>query len=120
MLPVRVAVRIPFRRPWVVAMTATSLAAPLAASTAFGAPPDASFATFPTDPVAGQTVRFVSYACDPDGGSIEQAWDLDGDGIFNDGFGPAASRAFRAGSPAVGLRVIDDEGSAAFAGGLSS
>ena len=79
MLAVRVAVRIPFRRPWAVAMTATSLAAALTA----------------------------------DGGLIEQAWDLDGDGIFNDGFGPSASRAFRAGSPAVGLRVIDDEGSAA-------
>ena len=82
------------------------------ASTAFGAPPDATFATLPADPVAGQTVRFVSYACDPDGGLIEQAWDLDGDGSFNDGFGPSASRVFGPGSPAVALRVIDDEGTA--------
>jgi hypothetical protein len=94
-------------------MTVTSLAVACAASTAFGARPDATFATFPREPFAGQTVRFVSYGCDPDGGVLEQAWDLDGDGSFDDAFGPTASRAFEADSPSVGLQVRDDEGSIA-------
>lgn len=83
-----------------------------ATSPAFGADqrPDASFAPFPSDPVEGQPVRFVSYGCDPDGGRTEQAWDLDGDGLFDDAFGPSASRTFAAGSRRVSLQVTDNEG----------
>ena len=76
--------------------------------------PDATFAAFPTEPVAGQVVSFVSYACDPDGGRLpEQTWDLDNDGIFDDSSGPSASRTFASGSRTIGLRVIDNEGQVA-------
>jgi hypothetical protein len=83
-----------------------------ATSSAFAAKelPDASFGSSPSEPVAGQPVQFVSYGCDPDGGPTEQAWDLDADGIFDDSFGPSASRPFTSGSKTVGLRVTDNEG----------
>jgi hypothetical protein len=101
----------------VAALTATGLGLLTCAtgSTAFAANvrPDASFGIFPNEPVAGQTVRLVSYGCDPDGRLDEQAWDLDGDGRFNDAFGGMASRAFSVGSPVVGLRVTDEEGATA-------
>ena len=91
------------------------LASVAAASTALGANarPDASFGVFPSDPVSGQTVRFVSYACAPDGRLAEQAWDLDGDDVFDDAFGRTASRVFAPGEARVGLRVTDDEGATA-------
>ena len=81
-------------------------------SSAFAAKerPDASFASFPNDPVAGQPVQFVSYGCDPDGGPTQQAWDFDGDGLFDDALGPRPSRTFAAGSRPVALRVTDNEG----------
>jgi hypothetical protein len=81
-----------------------------------GAPnerPDATFVALPDEPVAGQMVSFVSYACDPDGRLREQAWDLDGDGIFDDSSGPSASRTFASGSRTIGLRVVDNEGQVA-------
>lgn len=82
-----------------------------AASIAFAANvrPHSSFGAFPDEPVSGQTVRFVSYACDPGGRLTEQAWDLDGDGRFDDASGPSATRTFPAGSHVVGLRVTDNE-----------
>jgi hypothetical protein len=101
----------------VAALTATGLGLLTCAtgSTALAANvrPDASFGVFPTEPVAGQTVRLVSYGCDPDGRLDEQAWDLDGDGRFDDAFGPSASRSFQVGSPVVGLQVTDEEGATA-------
>ena len=90
----------------VVVLTCAAASTALAANTR----PDASFGAFPREPVSGQTVRFVSYACDPDGQLTEQAWDLDGDGTFDDAFGSSASRAFQAGSRRVGLRVTDNDG----------
>ena len=84
-----------------------------AAASAPNAPPDASFGFFPNDPVAGQTVTLVSYACDPDGRLAEQAWDLDGDGGFDDALGGVAARAFAAGSHLVGLHVKDRKGALA-------
>jgi hypothetical protein len=71
------------------------------ASSAFAANagPDASFGFFPRDPVSGQTIRFVSYACDPDGRLAGQAWDLDDDGAFDDALGATASRRFLPGAP---------------------
>jgi hypothetical protein len=84
-----------------------------AAGPAPNALPDASFGFFPSDPVAGQTVTFVSYTCDPDGQLAEQAWDLDGDGSFDDALGGVAAGAFAAGSHLVGLQVTDREGALA-------
>jgi hypothetical protein len=72
--------------------------------------PDASFGVFPSDPVSGETVRFVSYACDPDGSLAELAWDLDNDGSWDDAVGRAAQRAFPTGSHWVSLRATDSSG----------
>jgi hypothetical protein len=66
--------------------------------------PDASFTFSPEDPRAGQTVRFESSSCDPDGRLVRQAWDLDGDGVYDDAEGPVASLSF-SGSRSVGLRI---------------
>ena len=81
------------------------------ASTAFAADelPDASFAFFPSDPVSGEPVHFVSYACDPDGSLIEQAWDFNGDGII-DASGTDVTTSFAAGSHAVSLRATPKVG----------
>lgn len=72
--------------------------------------PDASFGVFPSDPVSGETVRFVSYACDPDGSLAELAWDMDNDGSWDDALGPAAQWIFPAGSHTVSLRATDSRG----------
>jgi hypothetical protein len=77
---------------------------------AANARPDANFGFFPRDPVAGQSVRFVSYACDPDGELVEQAWDLDGDGLFDDDSGRGAVGRFPAGTHLVRLSVSDRRG----------
>jgi hypothetical protein len=77
---------------------------------AANARPDAGFGFFPRDPVSGQTVRFVSYACDPDGTLAEQRWDLDGDGSFDDATGSNAFTSFSGGLHPVRLRVTDRRG----------
>jgi PKD repeat protein len=80
-----------------------------------GSPPTASFTFSPGAPVAGQPVLFTSTSSDPDGSSLDQAWDLNGDGEFDNGAGPTALRSFAtAGSYVVGLRVTDPDGKAAF------
>ena len=76
-------------------------------ASAANALPDASFGVFPSNPVSGQTVRLVSYACDPDGYLFDQVWDLDGDGFFDDGFGREVTTTFDAGSHTVGLQASD-------------
>jgi len=80
------------------------------AAFAASARPDANFGFFPRDPESGQTVRFVSYACDPDGKLDEQAWDLDADGSFDDARGARASTTFPAGRHKVALRVANRQG----------
>jgi hypothetical protein len=61
----------------------------------------------------GEEVTFVSYSDDGDGNITEQAWDLDGDGSFNDAAGPIATRRFSVPGPKpVTLRVTDDKGGA--------
>jgi hypothetical protein len=90
-----------------------ALAATASTALAANVRPDARFGVFPADPVADRSVRFVSYACDPDGRLVEQAWDLDGDGVFDDAFGRSASRVFPPGDAVVRLRVTDDEGATA-------
>ena len=77
---------------------------------AANARPDAGFGLFPRDPVSGQTVRFVSYACDPDGTLAQQAWDLDNDGSFDDATGKNAFTSFSSGPHLVRLRVSDRRG----------
>jgi hypothetical protein len=72
--------------------------------------PDAGFGFFPSDPVAGQPVHFVSYACDPDGTVFDQEWDFEGDRRFDDAFGAHALHTFAAGRHTVALRVTPLEG----------
>jgi hypothetical protein len=80
-----------------------------------GEPPTASFVFSPAAPVVGQPVLFTSTSTDPDGTIIGQAWDLNGDGSFDNGSGQTALRSFPApGSYVVGLRVSDNEGRVAF------
>jgi PKD repeat protein len=71
-------------------------------------PPRAALEFFPSRPEAGQLVRFASLSRDPDGTIAREAWDLDGDGRFDDGTGPAGSRRFKAaGTKTVRLRATD-------------
>ena len=76
-----------------------------------GRPPVASFTFTPPSPNPGDPVTFFSTASDPDNQIVEQAWDLDNDGSFNDGFGTTASRMFSTAGPhTVRLRVTDEGG----------
>ena len=78
-------------------------------------PPTASFTVSNSTPPVGTTVTFTDTSTDPDvGGSIaSRAWDLDGDGQFDDGegSGTTATRAYaNPGVVNVGLRVVDNGG----------
>jgi PKD repeat protein len=80
------------------------------------APPVAAFGFAPRSPVAGDTVTFVSSSIDPDSPITNTAWDLNGDGRFNDASGPAASKRFTSpGSYTIGLDVTDAQGATSFA-----
>jgi PKD repeat protein len=75
------------------------------------APPEASFTVSPGTPVAGQQVTLVSTSEDAEGPLVEQAWDLDGDGYFDDASGTSVSGMFTsAGRQSVALRVTDGDG----------
>jgi PKD repeat protein len=78
-------------------------------------PPVASFTYAPTAPTINQPVLFSSTSSDPDGTLVEQVWDLNGDGNYDNGGGATALRAFPdAGNYVVGLRVTDDAGLVSF------
>jgi PKD repeat protein len=76
------------------------------------APPVAGFVWTPGSPVAGSEVRLYSTSVDAEGPLPDQsqAWDLDGDGEFDDAFGPSAGHSFGAGDHDVSLRVTDGDG----------
>jgi PKD domain len=77
-------------------------------------PPTPGFAAVPGAPLTGDEVTFVSYSEDPDGSIVDESWDLDEDGIFDDATGPIATHRFSlAGATTVSLRVTDDRGAAA-------
>jgi PKD repeat protein len=79
-------------------------------------PPVASFGFVPAAPVAKELVTFTSTAVDPDGPIVAQAWDLDGDGVFDDAIGETAKYFWvRAGTYPVALRVTDRDGASAVA-----
>lgn len=78
-------------------------------------PPTATFTIAPAAPVANQPVLFTSTSGDPDGTVVEQVWDLNGDGNYDNGGGVTALRAFaEAGDYVIGLRVTDDAGLVSF------
>jgi glucose/arabinose dehydrogenase len=79
-------------------------------------PPRAVAGTNRTDGGTPLTVNFnASGSSDPDpGDTLSYAWDLDGDGAYDDAATPDASFEYTAaGSYLVGLRVTDDHGAAA-------
>jgi PKD domain len=57
-------------------------------------------------------VTFISYSDDPDGRITEHAWDMNGDGNFDEATGAVATQRFSTpGDKQVTLRVKDDKGS---------
>jgi PKD repeat protein len=76
-------------------------------------PPAASFNYSPLTVNPFDTVTFTSTSTDSDGNVAAYAWDLDGDGQFDDATGPVVERrnAFRTvGAHTVRLRATDDDG----------
>jgi PKD repeat protein len=73
--------------------------------------PKASFVYSPRSPKVNDRVSFTSSSDDPDDPIASQAWDLDGDGQYDDARGDTASRQFAAAGPhTVRLRVTDSHG----------
>jgi PKD repeat protein len=109
----RIIVTLPPFRPSRSAVTVLALLACPAAALAAEAP-HANFSLWPDDPPAGHPVEFLSTSCDPDGRLVRQAWDLDGDGAFDDAFGADARRIYpRRGTRTIGLEVTAANGQTA-------
>jgi hypothetical protein len=80
-----------------------------------GRAPLASYTFAPAAPRAYDPVTFTSTSSDADGSLGELAWDLNGDGVYDNGSGPTVLRSFpAAGSYVVGLRVTDNDGAVSF------
>jgi PKD repeat protein len=76
--------------------------------------PSASFSASPENPRSGDGMSFASSSCDPDGRLVSEAWDLDGDGEYDDAEGHAVGTTFTApGAHLVGLRVMSADGASA-------
>jgi glucose/arabinose dehydrogenase/PKD repeat protein len=75
-------------------------------------PPIALATANPTNGAAPLTVSFSGAgSSDPDGDALTYAWDLDGDGAFDDGAAAAASFTYtQAGAYTATLRVTDPSG----------
>jgi hypothetical protein len=74
-------------------------------------PPTADFGWAPSTVERGRPVVFTSRASDPEQGELEQTWDLDEDGAYDDAFGPSVTHTFSArGTHEVGLQVRDAHG----------
>jgi hypothetical protein len=78
--------------------------------------PVVAFAFSPRAPRVGDPVEFVSSTRDPEGDLTEQAWDLDGDGEFDDGRGDEVVYTFATPGPkVVRQRATDGAGGTAIA-----
>ena len=75
-------------------------------------PPRASATATPQSGEAPLTVKFdASGSSDPNGNPLGYAWDLDGDGAFDDSFAVKPTRTYQSpGAVRVGLRVTDSDG----------
>jgi PKD repeat protein len=72
--------------------------------------PVSAFTLSPASPRVGEPVTFNSTARDPDGSIVAYAWDLDGDGKYDDGTGASVQTTFLTpGGRTVALRVADDK-----------
>ena len=92
-------------------MDGSGVSAQLTRSIRVNAPPEVAFTVSPGEPLAGDQVTLVSTSEDAEGRLVEQAWDLDGDGDFNDASGASVSGMFTsAGRHSVALRVTDADG----------
>jgi PKD repeat protein len=77
-------------------------------------PPSAGMSWFPGQPVAGSPTNLVSTSQDLDGRLVAEAWDLDGDGAFDDGSGPSVVWTFpEPGAHTVRLLTRDNHGAEA-------
>ncbi|MEA2427012.1 MAG: hypothetical protein QOF37_640 [Thermoleophilaceae bacterium] len=74
------------------------------------APPHAEFEFSQQSPLPGQDVTLDSSSTDVDGQIVAQAWDLNGDGNFDDATGDTVRHAFPAGHNVVRLQVTDSQG----------
>lgn len=74
--------------------------------------PDAAFQAAPTSGTAPLTVSFdASGSSDPENDALTYAWDLDGDGQYDDSSAVSPTRQYTvAGTVVVGLRVTDTGG----------
>ena len=73
--------------------------------------PGAAFTASSDWPRSGSEVTLTDASTDADGTIAARAWDLDGDGAFDDGTGAQVARTFEtAGNRTVALRVTDDDG----------
>jgi hypothetical protein len=80
------------------------------APSASAAPPVASFSYTPTAPLTLETVTFTSTSV---GNISSEAWDLNGEGVFDDATGSKATITFpKAGTYRVGLQVVGPPGQA--------
>jgi PKD repeat protein len=76
--------------------------------------PSADFTYAPAQPYTSGDTTLTSTAADPDGTIADTAWDLDGDGQYDDATGATVHTTFAvAGAHTVGLKVHDDRGAAA-------
>ena len=75
-------------------------------------PPVARATASPTYGAAPLTVSFDGTgSSDPEGGTLSYAWDLDGDGAYNDSTSPQPTYTYTtAKNYQVGLKVTDDQG----------
>ena len=73
--------------------------------------PTAFISAVPSSGPAPLSVNFsAAGSSDPNGDPLTYAWDLDGDGQFDDGTGSTASRTYALGTVTVALRVSDGHG----------